>query len=128
MGIKLETKVEGMTYRMRDPSPLLERVNELGGCELQRLAFCPVALGFLEPDGSIPIIAVTTTEPGGASCSANSDFEASAASSCGNTHGLPCKSHSCSFNQSGEAMLLPPQAPYLPSLPPNSQSDFISTD
>lgn len=119
--ITLETAVQGMNYRVRDPSPLLERHDELGGCELQRLASCPVALGFLEPDGSIPIIAVAAAGGDANSYSADSDWQASGASSIGNTRGLPCASQSCSFDQNGEAVSLPPQATYLPSLPPNSK-------
>jgi len=33
----------------KDPSPLAERTEELGGCELTRLLLCPVVLGFLKP-------------------------------------------------------------------------------
>jgi hypothetical protein len=40
---------EGFTYRAKYPSPLAERSEELGGCELQRLIGCPTALGFLKP-------------------------------------------------------------------------------
>lgn len=120
--LTLETKVKGMNYRARDPSPLLERGNELGGCELQRLAFCPVALGFLEPDGSIPVIAVTMQGGFGASCSAESDMAAAtSASSIGNTRGLPSAVTGCSFDENGEAVSLPPQPAYLPLLPPSSQ-------
>merc|ERR1712039_380062 len=38
---------EGYTFRVRHPSPFVERINELGGCELQRLISCPVAVGYL---------------------------------------------------------------------------------
>eukprot|EP00928_Gymnodinium_smaydae_P017553 TRINITY_DN16710_c3_g2_i1.p1 TRINITY_DN16710_c3_g2~~TRINITY_DN16710_c3_g2_i1.p1 ORF type:complete len:1091 (+),score=255.34 TRINITY_DN16710_c3_g2_i1:489-3275(+) len=37
----------GFSYRPRDPSPLAERCDELGGCELQRLMACPCVLGYL---------------------------------------------------------------------------------
>eukprot|EP00746_Dinoflagellata_sp_MGD_P034447 gnl/MRDRNA2_/MRDRNA2_18227_c0_seq1.p1 gnl/MRDRNA2_/MRDRNA2_18227_c0~~gnl/MRDRNA2_/MRDRNA2_18227_c0_seq1.p1 ORF type:complete len:949 (-),score=165.55 gnl/MRDRNA2_/MRDRNA2_18227_c0_seq1:5-2794(-) len=118
--LTLETKVNGMDYRARDPSPLLERGNELGGCELQRLAFCPVALGFLEPDGSAPVVAVTPAGGFGASCSAESDMAAAlSSSSVGNTRGLPSAVTGCSFDANGEAVSLPPQPPYLPLLPPS---------
>jgi hypothetical protein len=40
---------KGFTYREKYPAPLAERVDELGGCELQRLIDCPTALGFLKP-------------------------------------------------------------------------------
>jgi len=40
---------EGFTYRPREPSPLAERCMELGGCEHQRLACCPVVIGYLTP-------------------------------------------------------------------------------
>jgi hypothetical protein len=117
--LMLETQVKGMIYRARDPSPLLERGNELGGCELQRLAFCPVALGFLEADGSVPLIAVAPPAGCGASCSAESDIGAAlSSSSIGNTRGLPSGISGCSFDQKGEAMSLPPQPAYLPLLPP----------
>lgn len=35
------------SYRAKDPSPLTERCEELGGCEFQRLVECPVIIGFL---------------------------------------------------------------------------------
>lgn len=41
--------IHGFEYRARDPSPLKERCEELGGCELQRLMNCPVAVGFFRP-------------------------------------------------------------------------------
>merc|ERR1711879_29393 len=40
---------DGFAYRAKDPSPLAERCEELGGCELQRLLSCPVVMGFLRP-------------------------------------------------------------------------------
>lgn len=36
---------EGYDYRPREPTPLFERTEELGGCELQRASLCPVAVG-----------------------------------------------------------------------------------
>jgi len=39
---------DGFEYRARDPSVLFERCEELGGCELERLANCPATLGFLK--------------------------------------------------------------------------------
>jgi len=42
----------GYSYRAKDPSPLAERVEELGGCEAQRLLTgCPVVVGFLKAAG-----------------------------------------------------------------------------
>merc|ERR1719401_1064287 len=38
-------------FRSRYPSPLAERVQELGGCELCRLIAVPQAMGFLKPTG-----------------------------------------------------------------------------
>eukprot|EP00933_Yihiella_yeosuensis_P061479 TRINITY_DN64292_c0_g1_i1.p1 TRINITY_DN64292_c0_g1~~TRINITY_DN64292_c0_g1_i1.p1 ORF type:complete len:1002 (+),score=182.93 TRINITY_DN64292_c0_g1_i1:140-3007(+) len=38
---------KGHLYREKKPSPLAERFEELGGCELQRLMHCPVVVGFL---------------------------------------------------------------------------------
>eukprot|EP00929_Paragymnodinium_shiwhaense_P065269 TRINITY_DN32737_c0_g1_i1.p1 TRINITY_DN32737_c0_g1~~TRINITY_DN32737_c0_g1_i1.p1 ORF type:complete len:2034 (+),score=496.49 TRINITY_DN32737_c0_g1_i1:125-6226(+) len=35
----------GFEYMPRDPTPLSERLEELGGCELTRLVNCPVAVG-----------------------------------------------------------------------------------
>lgn len=37
----------------KDPTPLAERVDEIGGCELMRLMTCPVALGFLKPAATV---------------------------------------------------------------------------
>eukprot|EP00927_Polykrikos_kofoidii_P007014 TRINITY_DN12864_c0_g1_i1.p1 TRINITY_DN12864_c0_g1~~TRINITY_DN12864_c0_g1_i1.p1 ORF type:complete len:2030 (-),score=386.64 TRINITY_DN12864_c0_g1_i1:131-6163(-) len=39
----------GFKYKARDPSPLADRVMELGGCELQRLTSCPAAVGDMKP-------------------------------------------------------------------------------
>jgi len=39
----------GFKWRPKDPSPLAERAQELGGSEYLRLMECPVVLGFLEP-------------------------------------------------------------------------------
>jgi len=33
----------------KDPSPLAERTEEIGGCELMRIMACPASLGFLNP-------------------------------------------------------------------------------
>jgi len=33
----------------KEPSPLMERTMEIGGCELQRILSCEVSLGFLKP-------------------------------------------------------------------------------
>jgi hypothetical protein len=35
------------SFRAKDPCPLAERCQELGGCEFQRLLECPVVIGFL---------------------------------------------------------------------------------
>lgn len=40
---------EGYEFRLRDPFPLAERGEELGGCELHRLTQCPVVIGYLKP-------------------------------------------------------------------------------
>lgn len=40
---------EGYHYRCKEPSPFEERCREFGGCELQRIMACPVAIGFLTP-------------------------------------------------------------------------------
>jgi hypothetical protein len=40
--------IEGYTLRAREPSPLKERCSEMGGCELCRLAACPVVVGYLQ--------------------------------------------------------------------------------
>lgn len=45
----VHAEMEGHDYRCRDPSPFCERIQELGGCELQRLLQCPVVVGFLRP-------------------------------------------------------------------------------
>jgi hypothetical protein len=42
------SSIDGFTFRPRDPSPLKERCMELGGCEMQRLASCPVVVGYLK--------------------------------------------------------------------------------
>ncbi|CAK0875380.1 unnamed protein product [Prorocentrum cordatum] len=47
---------EGWEYASRDPPPLAERCGELGGCELQRLAACPVAVGDLKPVPLKPLL------------------------------------------------------------------------
>merc|ERR1712039_1019426 len=33
----------------KDPSPLAERLEQIGGCEMMRLLECPSVLGFLKP-------------------------------------------------------------------------------
>merc|ERR1712048_20722 len=47
--VHLQCKRAGFKWTPKDPSPLAERIAELGGCELQRLLDCPVVLGFLKP-------------------------------------------------------------------------------
>ncbi|CAK0875379.1 unnamed protein product [Prorocentrum cordatum] len=42
-------------YEERDPPPLAERCRELSGCELQRLAGCPVVVGDLRPTALPPL-------------------------------------------------------------------------
>lgn len=47
--LKVHVKqMDGYLYQPREPSPLAERVAELGGCELQRLVERPVVLGFFQ--------------------------------------------------------------------------------
>jgi hypothetical protein len=41
--------IENHTYVPTEPSPLLDRCSELGGCELQRLAQCPCIIGYMVP-------------------------------------------------------------------------------
>eukprot|EP00971_Amphidinium_carterae_P091160 1804380-Amphidinium_carterae.1 len=36
-------------FQPKDPSPLQERCDELGGCELKRLFMCPVVIGYFKP-------------------------------------------------------------------------------
>eukprot|EP00971_Amphidinium_carterae_P335379 6471219-Amphidinium_carterae.1 len=36
-------------FKPKDPSPLQERCDELGGCELKRLLLCPVVIGHFKP-------------------------------------------------------------------------------
>merc|ERR1712216_1118727 len=39
----------GFRWRERDPSPLKDRCDELGGCEFSRLMRCPQVMGYLKP-------------------------------------------------------------------------------
>lgn len=51
-GFELQVQAPaGFHYRAKEPSPLKDRCTELGGCELERLANCPVVVGFLTPCG-----------------------------------------------------------------------------
>jgi len=43
----------GYSWQAKDPSPLAERTNEIGGCEALRLLACPVVLGFLLPRATV---------------------------------------------------------------------------
>eukprot|EP00928_Gymnodinium_smaydae_P007945 TRINITY_DN1284_c0_g3_i1.p1 TRINITY_DN1284_c0_g3~~TRINITY_DN1284_c0_g3_i1.p1 ORF type:complete len:2408 (-),score=404.08 TRINITY_DN1284_c0_g3_i1:117-7340(-) len=47
--LALDCTKRGYVWEPKDPSPLLERAAEIGGCELLRLLVCPVSLGFLKP-------------------------------------------------------------------------------
>merc|ERR1711957_531739 len=47
--LNLECSQRGFVWCPKDPSPLVERSEELGGCELLRVIACPVVLGFLKP-------------------------------------------------------------------------------
>merc|ERR1712232_446012 len=40
---------EGYSYEKRNPTPLQERAESLGGCEMQRLMKCPVVVGTFKP-------------------------------------------------------------------------------
>jgi len=40
---------DGYCFRPRRPSPLADRIAELGGCEVRRLMACPQVLGYLKP-------------------------------------------------------------------------------
>jgi hypothetical protein len=63
-GVSLEvsTPPEGFKWRARDPPPFEERWNELGGCELQRLAILPQVVGYFTPLPPPPLeLAVRTT-------------------------------------------------------------------
>eukprot|EP00929_Paragymnodinium_shiwhaense_P098806 TRINITY_DN60317_c0_g1_i1.p1 TRINITY_DN60317_c0_g1~~TRINITY_DN60317_c0_g1_i1.p1 ORF type:complete len:1988 (+),score=456.49 TRINITY_DN60317_c0_g1_i1:105-6068(+) len=54
---------EGYKFEAKQPSPLAERCLELGGCELQRLAQCPVVVGkFMELPPSPPNVIQLRTE------------------------------------------------------------------
>lgn len=48
-GLSLECSRGGFLWAEKEMSPLLERVEELGGCEFLRLLECPIVLGFLKP-------------------------------------------------------------------------------
>jgi len=47
--LRLQCGRPGFRWTPKDPPPLEERAEELGGCEFPRLLECPVALGFLKP-------------------------------------------------------------------------------
>jgi hypothetical protein len=47
--LSLSIQHEGFYWRPKDPSPFVEREEELGGCEYVRLLDCPVAVGYLDP-------------------------------------------------------------------------------
>eukprot|EP00929_Paragymnodinium_shiwhaense_P086822 TRINITY_DN47240_c0_g1_i1.p1 TRINITY_DN47240_c0_g1~~TRINITY_DN47240_c0_g1_i1.p1 ORF type:complete len:2512 (+),score=513.77 TRINITY_DN47240_c0_g1_i1:108-7643(+) len=47
--LQLDCMRKGYKWVPKDPSPLVERAIEIGGCELLRVAACPVCLGFLKP-------------------------------------------------------------------------------
>eukprot|EP00933_Yihiella_yeosuensis_P061493 TRINITY_DN64315_c0_g1_i1.p1 TRINITY_DN64315_c0_g1~~TRINITY_DN64315_c0_g1_i1.p1 ORF type:complete len:405 (-),score=96.35 TRINITY_DN64315_c0_g1_i1:52-1266(-) len=45
----------GFCWSAKDPSPLAERVAELGGCEFMRVVQCSLVLGFLKPAVSVQV-------------------------------------------------------------------------
>jgi len=47
--LDVPTSPVGYEFRAKEPAPLAERCDELGGCELQRIAQCPMAIGYLKP-------------------------------------------------------------------------------
>merc|ERR1719350_235231 len=51
--LQLTCKKRGFAWSPKDPSPLVERAAEIGGCEFLRILACPVSLGFLKPATSV---------------------------------------------------------------------------
>eukprot|EP00746_Dinoflagellata_sp_MGD_P145882 gnl/MRDRNA2_/MRDRNA2_78441_c0_seq1.p1 gnl/MRDRNA2_/MRDRNA2_78441_c0~~gnl/MRDRNA2_/MRDRNA2_78441_c0_seq1.p1 ORF type:complete len:2386 (+),score=403.99 gnl/MRDRNA2_/MRDRNA2_78441_c0_seq1:32-7159(+) len=47
--LSITCEKDGFAWCAKKPSPLLERVEALGGCEMLRLLNCPVVLGSLKP-------------------------------------------------------------------------------
>ncbi|CAE7204933.1 unnamed protein product [Symbiodinium natans] len=47
--LQIEASRTGFAWQPKDPSPLAERLQELGGSEYLRLLNCPVAMGCLQP-------------------------------------------------------------------------------
>ncbi|CAJ1354895.1 unnamed protein product [Effrenium voratum] len=62
-GLSLRCSRKDFLWHAKDPSPLLERTDELGGCEALRLSACPVALGFLKPCATVHLAAETLQLP-----------------------------------------------------------------
>jgi hypothetical protein len=52
---------EGYSWRARNPSPLEERITEIGGCELQRLTSVPSVIGYLKPIETPPLELIVRT-------------------------------------------------------------------
>lgn len=44
----------GCDWSPKDPSPLMERVDEIGGCEYLRIAKCPMCIGYFRPEAALP--------------------------------------------------------------------------
>eukprot|EP00930_Biecheleria_cincta_P087553 TRINITY_DN7677_c0_g1_i1.p1 TRINITY_DN7677_c0_g1~~TRINITY_DN7677_c0_g1_i1.p1 ORF type:complete len:2688 (-),score=571.77 TRINITY_DN7677_c0_g1_i1:33-8096(-) len=53
VGLRLRCKRDGFSWAPKEPSPLAERTEEFGGCELLRVMECPVALGFFKPSVTV---------------------------------------------------------------------------
>jgi hypothetical protein len=47
--LRCEVSKLGYVWRPRDPSPLKDRAEEIGGCEYLRLLACPTVMGYLDP-------------------------------------------------------------------------------
>jgi len=47
--LQFEASRSGYCWRQRDPPPLVERAEEIGGCEYLRLLACPTVVGYLDP-------------------------------------------------------------------------------
>jgi len=47
--LDLQASLPGYCWRPRDPPPLVERAEVMGGCEYLRLIACPTVLGYLDP-------------------------------------------------------------------------------
>lgn len=47
--LRCEVNKLGFCWRPRDPSPLKDRAEEIGGCEYLRLLACPTVMGYLDP-------------------------------------------------------------------------------